>query len=173
MIPRSGRPWRGAGQPTPVFSLGESHGQRSLVGSSPWGGKESDTTEGTEHEHAVSGNFFSSQFPHHPLFIFRANNFQSPLHLDVTMTLSSGQWNVGGSDVCQFTEWPVSTSFHGLSPFPLWLGEVRKLHSLSPRSKLGKPLLKTADVRAEEVCWRAPCIYPTPITSPTSPQTPE
>ena len=78
------------------------------MGSSPWGGKESDTTEGTEHEHAVSGNFFSSQFPHHPLFIFRANNFQSPLHLDVTMTLSSGQWNVGGSDVCQFTEWPVS-----------------------------------------------------------------
>ena len=32
-------------QPTPVFLPGESHGQRSLVGYSPWGCKESDTTE--------------------------------------------------------------------------------------------------------------------------------
>ena len=32
-------------QPTPVFSPGESHGQRSLAGYSPWGHKESDTTE--------------------------------------------------------------------------------------------------------------------------------
>ncbi|KAB0343717.1 hypothetical protein FD754_020643 [Muntiacus muntjak] len=32
-------------QPTPVFLPGESHGRRSLVGYSPWGHKESDTTE--------------------------------------------------------------------------------------------------------------------------------
>ena len=32
-------------QPTPVFLPGESHGQKSLVGYSPWGHKESDTTE--------------------------------------------------------------------------------------------------------------------------------
>ena len=32
-------------QPTPVFLPGKSHGQRSLVGYSPWGRKESDTTE--------------------------------------------------------------------------------------------------------------------------------
>ena len=32
-------------QPTPVFLPGESHGQRILVGYSPWGRKESDTTE--------------------------------------------------------------------------------------------------------------------------------
>ena len=32
-------------QPTPVFSPRESHGQRSLVDCSPWGHKESDTTE--------------------------------------------------------------------------------------------------------------------------------
>ena len=30
---------------TPVFLPGEFHGQRSLVGYSPWGHKESDTTE--------------------------------------------------------------------------------------------------------------------------------
>ena len=32
-------------QPTPVFLAGEIHGQRSLAGYSPWGPKESDTTE--------------------------------------------------------------------------------------------------------------------------------
>ena len=36
---------------TPVFLPRESHGQRSLVGYSPWGCKESDTTEMSEHEH--------------------------------------------------------------------------------------------------------------------------
>ena len=29
-------PWRRAWQPTPVFLPGEPHGQRSLVGYSPW-----------------------------------------------------------------------------------------------------------------------------------------
>ena len=38
-------PWRRECLPTPVFSPGESHGQRSLSGCSPWGLKESDTTE--------------------------------------------------------------------------------------------------------------------------------
>ena len=33
------------GQYTPVFLPGESHGGKSLVGYSPWGRKESDTTE--------------------------------------------------------------------------------------------------------------------------------
>ena len=32
---------------TPVFLPGEPHGQRSLAGYSPWGHKESDTTEET------------------------------------------------------------------------------------------------------------------------------
>ena len=40
-------PWKRAWQPTPVFLPGESHGQISLAGYSPWGHKESDTTEAT------------------------------------------------------------------------------------------------------------------------------
>ena len=36
---------RGHGNPTPVFFPGGSHGQRSLVGYSPWDHKQSDTTE--------------------------------------------------------------------------------------------------------------------------------
>ena len=37
--------WRRQWQPTPVFLPGKSHGRRSLVGCSPWGRTESDTTE--------------------------------------------------------------------------------------------------------------------------------
>jgi len=43
LIPGLGRfPWRRKWQPTPVFLPGESHGQRSLVGCSLWGRKESE-----------------------------------------------------------------------------------------------------------------------------------
>ena len=40
-------PWRRAQQPSPVFVPEEFLGQRSLVGYSPWGCKESDMTEHT------------------------------------------------------------------------------------------------------------------------------
>ena len=40
-------PWRRAGQPSPVFLSGESHGQRSLAGYSPRGCTELDMTEAT------------------------------------------------------------------------------------------------------------------------------
>ena len=38
-------PWRREWQPTPVFLPRESLGQRSLAGYSPWGRKDSDTSE--------------------------------------------------------------------------------------------------------------------------------
>ena len=38
-------PWRRERLPNPVFLPGQSHGQRSLAGNSPWGCKESDMTE--------------------------------------------------------------------------------------------------------------------------------
>ena len=54
-LPAVGRPgfdpwvgkisWRREWLPTPVFLLGKSHGHRSLVGYSLWGGKESGTIE--------------------------------------------------------------------------------------------------------------------------------
>ena len=37
--------WRRQWQPTPALLPGKSHGRRSLVGCSPWGREESDTTE--------------------------------------------------------------------------------------------------------------------------------
>ena len=42
-------PWRRAWRPTPVFSPGESHAQRSLEGYSPKGHKESNMTERLTH----------------------------------------------------------------------------------------------------------------------------
>ena len=41
-VPGSGR---SSGRSTPLFLHGKYHGWRSLVGSSPWGHRESDTTE--------------------------------------------------------------------------------------------------------------------------------
>ena len=40
-------PWSRKWQPTSVFLPGKSRGQKSLVGCSPWGHKESDTPEHT------------------------------------------------------------------------------------------------------------------------------
>jgi len=37
--------WKRAWQPTPLFLPREFHGQRSLVGYSPWGHNKSDTTK--------------------------------------------------------------------------------------------------------------------------------
>ena len=66
--------WRRKWQPTPVVLPGESHGQRSLAGYSPWGRKESDTTEGLTHIHThthththtlkfeITLNLFTSMF---------------------------------------------------------------------------------------------------------------
>ena len=44
-------PWRRAWQPTPAFLPGEPHGQRSLVGCSPQGCKEPDSSEQLTHTH--------------------------------------------------------------------------------------------------------------------------
>ena len=40
-------PWRRAWLPIPVFLPGKFHEQGNLMGCSPWGCKESDTTKGT------------------------------------------------------------------------------------------------------------------------------
>ena len=50
-------PWRSEWLPTPVLLSGESHGQGSLVGYSPWGCKELDKTEQLSmHAHMTAVN---------------------------------------------------------------------------------------------------------------------
>ena len=46
--------WRRQWHPTPVLLPGTSHGQRSLVGCSPWGREESDTTEQLHFQFSLS-----------------------------------------------------------------------------------------------------------------------
>ena len=48
-------------QPTPVFLPGEFHGQRNLVGYSPWGRKESNTTE------RLNNNSNTQSLPPYPI----------------------------------------------------------------------------------------------------------
>ena len=50
-------PWRREWLPTPVFLPEEFHGQRNLEGYSPWGHKESSTTE---HTRISLGNHYSA-----------------------------------------------------------------------------------------------------------------
>ena len=59
-IPGSGRsPGGGHDNPLQLFLPGEPHGQRSLVGYSPQGHKESDMTKVTEHAHMEKNINFS------------------------------------------------------------------------------------------------------------------
>ena len=65
-ITGSGRfPWRRPWRLTPVFLPGESHGQRSLAGYSPWGHNESHMTETAQHstQHVFQTHSF---IPLHP-----------------------------------------------------------------------------------------------------------
>ena len=56
-------PWGRKWQPAPVFFRRKSHGQRNLVGYSPWGCKESDTTEWltTQHNKNIKSVFYKWQ----------------------------------------------------------------------------------------------------------------
>ena len=62
----------GDGTPTPVFLPGKSHGWRSLMGCSPWGCKESDTTKRLHFQFSLScvgegnGNPLQCSCPENP-----------------------------------------------------------------------------------------------------------
>ena len=73
-------PWKSVWQPTLVFLLGESRGQRSLAGYSPQGHKQSDTTEATQHRHTLQGAFLTQGLNMCllPLLHWQANSL--PLH---------------------------------------------------------------------------------------------
>ena len=69
--------WRRAWQPTPVFWPGESHGQTSLAGYSPWGRKELGITEPPTH--AVPSWTVLICFPHFLTHILLKAPAASPL----------------------------------------------------------------------------------------------
>ena len=59
-------PWRRAWQPTPVFLPGESHGQRSLGGYSPWGHKRVRHDLATENTHVYQEQWMKTKY----IFLF-------------------------------------------------------------------------------------------------------
>ena len=77
-------PWRRKWQLTPVFLPGESHGWRSLVGYSPWGCKESDTTE------QLHFHFLSPMILNHHSYPLKSHLLHKPfkIHLKTSPALS-------------------------------------------------------------------------------------
>ena len=74
--------WRRKWQLTPVFLPGESHGQRSLVGYSPWGHKGSDTTERlTLNEYSLEGLMLKLKLQYFGHLMQRADLFEKTLML--------------------------------------------------------------------------------------------
>ena len=102
---------RGMATHSSGFLPGEAHGQRSLVGSSPWGRKESDTTEVTKHARVVA--------------LFLVFGGTSILFSVVAVQVYIGRWILNAwttrgdprmqtwsKGVCGFRFWtPLATSF--------------------------------------------------------------
>ena len=73
-------PWRRAQPPTPVFWPGESHGQRSLAGYSPWSRKEWGTTERhNTHTHTHTHTPYKTQSSKEKKAIFKMLSSRMPL----------------------------------------------------------------------------------------------
>ena len=68
--------WRMAWQPILVFSPGEFHGQRSLVGCSPWGRKELDRTEWLSAHSRPQTFILHSKFIHKFFCLYLQNRSQ-------------------------------------------------------------------------------------------------
>ena len=77
-------PWRRVWKPASVFLPGESHGQRSLARSSPWGRKESDMTE--RHQQ-LSLPDVSILFGQKEVFLLFSFSFAAVKHLVVSQSI--------------------------------------------------------------------------------------
>jgi len=90
-----GYKWRRKWPPTPVFLPGEFHGQKSLAGYSPWGCKESDTTEQLKYTELQQSYRICSpgQSPDtkdlHSSWIFRKGNQAKNLHYKIRPSLKN------------------------------------------------------------------------------------
>ena len=93
-------PWRRKWQPTPILLPGKNHGQRSLVGYSPWGHKESDATEQLLF-HFQGGRLIAR----------RTNHMIRRLKLSV----SSSDLH-GGKRGWKFNQWPMANDAYVMKP---------------------------------------------------------
>ena len=88
--PRVGKiPWRRKWQPTPVSLPGKSHGHRNLVDCSPWGRKESGTTEWlTQHTTILKNIFFFYLVSQAPSSFFSVSGLTWHFHFFQGFSLS-------------------------------------------------------------------------------------
>ena len=101
-------PWIRKWQLTPVFLPGKFHGQTSLVGYSPWGCKESDTTEHAHHYIIVQISLTALEvrtlpvhpFPHTSPENHMFNFLHNLLFLEFRI--------VGNTWLVDFPDWPLS-----------------------------------------------------------------
>ena len=108
-------PWRRKWQPTPVFLPEESQGRRSLVGYSPWGHKESDTTERLyfHFHHPYGRKWRRTKEP-----LDEAEKVGLKLNIQKTKIMVSGSitsWQIDGETM----ETAVADTDHSSSPHPL------------------------------------------------------
>ena len=126
--------WRRKWQSTPVFLPGKSHGRWNLVGYSPWGCKESDTTERL-HFHFQATAYKTqtrwrrqakgqrdclSQSPTHPGFFFSPSTLQgmwdlSSLTRDLSSSLCRGSMAHQGYSPATAKTSPTDKAFLSIS----------------------------------------------------------
>ena len=113
-------PWRRAWEPTPGFLPGESHGQRSLMGYSPWGHTESDTIGTTDRAHTYPSDHHVGQKSPEISFL--------PLSSQHPPTLRGGCWRFACSPPSYKPNHTVCPLLCLLPPsFPLTIMSVEKL----------------------------------------------
>ena len=132
------------GQPTPVFLPGKSHGQRSLVGYSPWGRKESGLTEQLHFTHFILYHWRRKWQPT-PVFLPRESHGQRGL-------VGCGPWGRRELDMTEVTEharcWVLGhKASAGICPMPLLNGNTMTLKfwksiSLNDRVRLVRQWMK-------------------------------
>ena len=99
-------------QPTLVLFLGESHGGRSLVGYSPWGRKESDTTERLHFHFHWKERWMCTLYSKGSVVIDIIKLKLQRASLNIRSSLSKaevhrGQWE--GKEVLKSTYWNLGT----------------------------------------------------------------
>ena len=78
-------PWKREQLPTPVFLPGESHGQKSLAGYSPWGCKQLDTIELHFHFHSILPVSPSKSWIRYIAFLFLTFVFDSSIRVSMVL----------------------------------------------------------------------------------------
>ena len=110
--------WRKKWQHTPVFLPGESHGQRSLVGYSPWGHKESNMTKQLTHAKSLPVPPPVRYFDNSGLGLCTKEQISEAETVDP----QPGPWHMSsGKDVpeCR-TQWTLLWHFSGGPAFHVW-----------------------------------------------------